>query len=248
MKPPNVYDDERFYEKYIDLRDDPTSFNELLEHPALCRLLPDMKGKSVLDLGCGAGHSCLAWAQKGAKRVLGVDSSRRMLARAAQAHAHPAVEYRQMDMTDAGALGEIFDIAVSSLAAHNLPDFARFARGVYDCLPPGGVFAFSQEHPVVTAPLAGTGYERDEAGRAVCYRLADYGLEGERRLEWLVEGERNFTVYHRTLSTVLNTLIAAGFAIEALSEPLPDAAARAKNPALEKETIKPSFLLVRCSR
>src|SRR6185295_7396064 len=35
--------------------------------------LTPLEGKSVLDVGCGSGRFCLAFAQQGASRVLGID-------------------------------------------------------------------------------------------------------------------------------------------------------------------------------
>jgi predicted RNA methylase len=32
--------------------------NNIFETPALFSLLPDLKNKSILDLGCGTGSSC----------------------------------------------------------------------------------------------------------------------------------------------------------------------------------------------
>ena len=40
----NIYDDERFFENYAKIRNSEKSFNELLEQPAMKRLLPDVAG------------------------------------------------------------------------------------------------------------------------------------------------------------------------------------------------------------
>jgi ubiquinone/menaquinone biosynthesis C-methylase UbiE len=37
------------------------------------KLLDPLAGKSVLDVGCGSGRYCLAYAERGATRILGVD-------------------------------------------------------------------------------------------------------------------------------------------------------------------------------
>jgi 2-polyprenyl-3-methyl-5-hydroxy-6-metoxy-1,4-benzoquinol methylase len=42
------------------------------------RLTP-LAGKTVLDVGCGSGRYCLAYAQRGAAKVVGVDFSERMI-------------------------------------------------------------------------------------------------------------------------------------------------------------------------
>lgn len=42
-------------------------------------LLAPLAGKSVLDVGCGSGRYCIAYAQRGATRVLGVDFAAGMI-------------------------------------------------------------------------------------------------------------------------------------------------------------------------
>jgi 2-polyprenyl-3-methyl-5-hydroxy-6-metoxy-1,4-benzoquinol methylase len=43
------------------------------------RLLDPLAGKSVLDVGCGSGRYCVAYAERGASRVVGVDFAPRMI-------------------------------------------------------------------------------------------------------------------------------------------------------------------------
>ena len=43
------------------------------------RLLNPLSGKRVLDVGCGSGRYCIAYAQEGADRVLGIDFATAMI-------------------------------------------------------------------------------------------------------------------------------------------------------------------------
>lgn len=52
----------------------------------LRRMLPDFKGKRVLDIGCGFGWHCIYAAEQGAKEVIGTDISEKMLAVAREKH------------------------------------------------------------------------------------------------------------------------------------------------------------------
>ena len=54
------------------------------EWKALEKILPDFSGKTVLDLGCGYGWHCKYAADHGAKEILGIDISCRMLETAKQ--------------------------------------------------------------------------------------------------------------------------------------------------------------------
>jgi cyclopropane fatty-acyl-phospholipid synthase-like methyltransferase len=43
------------------------------------RHLEPLQGRSVLDVGCGSGRYCIAYAQRGASRVVGVDFASKMI-------------------------------------------------------------------------------------------------------------------------------------------------------------------------
>ncbi len=49
--------------------------------------LEPLAGKSILDVGCGSGRYCIAYARKGAKRVIGIDFADAMITLARE-HAH----------------------------------------------------------------------------------------------------------------------------------------------------------------
>jgi trans-aconitate methyltransferase len=61
-------------------------------------MLPDLTGKSVIDLGCGYGWFCRAARELGASDVTGVDISEKMLARAAELTADPQIHYQRSDL------------------------------------------------------------------------------------------------------------------------------------------------------
>ncbi len=63
---------------------------------------------------------------------------------------------------------------------------------------------FSQEHPLTTCFSSGDRWTKDENGKKLYLNLMDYGVEGERETTWFVDGVKK---YHRTFSTMLNTLI-----------------------------------------
>jgi tRNA (mo5U34)-methyltransferase len=76
----------------------------------------DLKGKSVLDIGCNAGFYAMEMARRGAARVVGIDSDPRYLAQAQLAAEAlgfaDRIELRQIDVYDVGALGERFDVVI----------------------------------------------------------------------------------------------------------------------------------------
>lgn len=74
----------------------------------------DLRGKTVLDIGCNAGFYSMEMKRRGADRVLGIDSDETYLAQArfAASVSGTDVEFREMSVYDVGKLGERFDIVL----------------------------------------------------------------------------------------------------------------------------------------
>lgn len=119
----NIYDNNEFFENYKNTRLSDNSFNELLEQPAMRKLIPDVQGKSVLDLGCGFGFNCKEFALVGAKRVVGIDLSEKMIEQAKATNNTDSITYHIMSMVDIDNLNAKFDFVFSSLAFHYIEDF-----------------------------------------------------------------------------------------------------------------------------
>lgn len=246
MSQQNIFDNEIFFNGYKALRDSEINYNDLLEQPAMAKLLPDLNGKTVLDLGCGYGHNCVDFVRRGAERVEGIDISEKMLSVARKEASHAKIEYINMSMTDISKLNEKFDFIYSSLAFHYVKDFDAFAKDMFSALNAGGQLLFSQEHPIITATVDGNGhFNKDENGNRVSYTFSNYNEPGERRIHWYVDG---VVKYHRTFSGIINALAKAGFVIEEICEPVPEDWAIEKLPTITKEYIKPNFLIVKAKK
>ena len=100
MAKQNIYDDEVFFEHFRTLREDEINFNDVIETPIIISMLPDLKGKKVLDIGCGMGQHARQYAQMGAASVLGTDISEKMLAYAAKHNAADNINYRRLAFED----------------------------------------------------------------------------------------------------------------------------------------------------
>jgi SAM-dependent methyltransferase len=237
----NVYDDPVFFEGYERLRQSRTGLNEVLEQPALRSTLPSsLKGLRILDLGCGFGDFARQARSEGARAVVGVDASRRMLERAAALTHDPAIAYRRMCVEQLNLGGERFDLVVSSLALHYVEDYAGVLAQIAAVLRPGGRLAFSVEHPICTA-LPTQQWARDSAGRPLYWPVDDYHREGRRETRWFVDG---VIKYHRTVETYVMGLLSAGFALTALLEPIPVEGVETAATELDAHRRRPPFLLL----
>ncbi|MCB2354197.1 class I SAM-dependent methyltransferase [Clostridium estertheticum] len=238
----NIYDNEIFFEGYKKLRDNKINYNNIQEKPAMQSLLPDMAGKTVLDLGCGFGENCVNFLNRGATRVVGVDISEKMLSIAKVDNAFENIEYIHLDMNDISIIEEKFDIVYSSLAFHYVKSFSKLLRDINYLLKDNGLLIYSQEHPLTTAPKQGPIWTLDENKKPLFYNLSDYMESGERNVKWFVEG---VIKYHRPFSEIINTLIETGFKIEKMFEPLPDEKDLELIPNMKKDIHKPNFLLIK---
>jgi tRNA (mo5U34)-methyltransferase len=74
----------------------------------------DLTGRTVLDIGCNAGFYSIAMKQRGAARVVGIDSDPGYLAQARFAAEVTGVEieFRELDVYNVAKLGEKFDLVL----------------------------------------------------------------------------------------------------------------------------------------
>jgi SAM-dependent methyltransferase len=105
-------------------------------------------GRSVLDYGCGGGHTCVIAAQRGAQRVLGVDIQGVDFARRQVAERYPElaarIEFRHIE--PGGEIGdERFDLVLSKNTFEHVEDPERYVADMTRLLAPDGdlVIGFS---------------------------------------------------------------------------------------------------------
>jgi tRNA (mo5U34)-methyltransferase len=74
----------------------------------------DLRGRTVLDIGCNAGFFAIEMKRRGAERVVGIDSDSRYLAQARLAAevTGVSIEWRQMTVYEVAGLRERFDLVL----------------------------------------------------------------------------------------------------------------------------------------
>lgn len=203
----NIYDSPAFFEGYQQLPRSVHGLDGAPEWPALRALVPPLQGLRVADLGCGLGWFCRWAGAQGAQSVLGLDVSQRMLAKAQALGTDSAIAYVRADLEALALAPQSLDFAYSSLAFHYIEDIARLLATVHAALVPASRLVFSIEHPVFMAPRA-PGWHTDAQGRR-SWPVDSYQMEGPRVTHWLAQ---DVVKQHRTLGTLLNTLVKTGFA------------------------------------
>ncbi|ADU31097.1 class I SAM-dependent methyltransferase [Evansella cellulosilytica] len=238
----NIYDNDQFFNGYRNLRFGHGGLNDVLEQPAIRKLLPRLHDLTILDLGCGMGQFARYCIENGAKEVIGTDISNKMLAIAKEQYAHKKIKYIHSAMEDIQFPKAYYDLVVSSLALHYVEDYQQIVSKVYDSLKPNGFFIYSIEHPICTAANPMNGWIKDENGAKKYWPVDHYQEEGYRQAHWFVD---DVTKYHRTLSTLINTLIKVGFHIEEIDEPEVVPEALSERQELKDEARRPPFLIVK---
>lgn len=235
----NKYDDSIFFEKYAQMSRSKEGLAGAGEWETLKGMLPDFKGKRMLDLGCGYGWHCIYGMEHGAASAVGIDLSSKMLEVAKEKTHFENVEYRCGAIEDVDFQAESFDIVLSSLALHYVEHYEALVQNISKMLKPNGAFIFTVEHPVFTSHGSQNWYY-DEKGNILHFPVDHYYYEGERTATFL--GEKVIK-YHRTITTYLNTLLVNGFAIKQIVEPQPPEHMM-DIPGMKDEMRRPMMLIV----
>ncbi|MED1202233.1 class I SAM-dependent methyltransferase [Heyndrickxia acidicola] len=237
--------DEQFDDTFkvnAKLRKSGITYNDFVEQPAIKSTISNLKDKSVLDLGCGTGHFSRYCIENGASRVIGIDISKNMIEQAQINNHHENIVYMCMPIEDLKVLNQKFDLIISSLAIHYIEDYTQLVKKISGLLNNNGEFIFSTEHPIVTARKEMNNWIKDNEDRKLHWALDNYQEEGKREQHWYIDG---VITYHRTISTLINTLIDNELFIEKIIEPQPIPIGLEKMPKLINEKRRPSFIIIK---
>lgn len=175
------------------------------------RLCGELKGRRVLELGCGAAQSAISFAKAGAKAI-GVDASAAQLAygrKLAEAE-EVRVELHHGDMADIGFLTSAsVDLVFSAMSLQYVDDVNRVFRQVHRVLKTDAPFVFSVPHPAAMA--------LDQDGKAITLARSMFDRSPlTRKLQQV-----SVTEYPRSISSLFTSLQRANFRVDVIVEPEP---------------------------
>ncbi|ARQ04492.1 class I SAM-dependent methyltransferase [Macrococcoides caseolyticum] len=245
MSKNNFYDSEGLFNEFKSIRENEVNFNDLVEKPILFSMLPDLNDKSVLDIGCGMGQHVKQYADMGAKSVLGIDISEKLLSIAEEKFNGENIEYQKKSFEDIDSINQQFDVVTSSLVFDYVQDFDQLMKDISQITHDSSEIIFSMSHPIVTAyDRSIPRWTRDEDGNKLYANLYNYFIEGEKHFPW---GGTEVVNYHRTISSIINSIIHAGFTILECKESLADEQLRKAHPEVFAGTIhRPDFIFFKC--
>ena len=169
------------------------------------RILPDVHGLEVIELGCGTAYFG-AWLKKrGAARVVGVDITPAQLdtARAMNEEFGLGLEFIEANAEDVPLPDASFDLAFSEYGASIWCDPYRWIPEAARLLRPGGELIFMRNTDLEMVCSA------DE--ERVAERLIR-PLKGMNRLDWFSEGEPS-SEFHIPTADMFQVLRQTGFEV-----------------------------------
>ncbi|MCY2929815.1 MAG: class I SAM-dependent methyltransferase [Planctomycetota bacterium] len=226
--------------------------------PQFLAILPDVRGRSGLDVGCGEGHNTRLLAERGAK-MTAVDIAPKFLeyARQAERESPRGIEYIQASAQNLPFAGASFDFVTAFMSLMDIPAPEAAIGEAFRVLRPGGFLQFSICHPCFQTPR--WEWAMDENGRRkgiVCGNYFDRhdGLVEEwifgAAPEELKQRYGKFRIprFFRTLSEWVNTLVETGFVIARMQEPAPDVEMVRRDPRSYDNRLFAWFLHVQCRK
>jgi SAM-dependent methyltransferase len=177
------------------------------------RLLGDLKGKRVLELGCGGAQCSIAFVKQGASAI-GVDFSAEQLAFAKRLceREEVRVELRHGDLAELAFLrADSIDLVFSAYAFGYVEDLNRVFRQVHRVLKVGAPLVFSIPHPAYDM------IDDDDTDHPLLVRRSYFD---KTPIDYEVAGI-SFTDYHHTMSDLYMGLTRASYRVDLMLEPEP---------------------------
>jgi ubiquinone/menaquinone biosynthesis C-methylase UbiE len=233
-------------------------YRDAVNTPAFLELLPDVTGKTGLDVGCGEGHNTRLFAARGA-RMFAIDVAPTFVRLASEMETRQgdAIRYAVASALALPFAPGQFDFATAVMTLMDLPDHELALTEIYRVLRAGGFLQFSILHPCFFPPHRRL--LRTPQGKGYAVEVGQYFERVDGRIErWLFSaapeeakaGLKPFDtpVFHRTLAEWFNAVVQAGFVLEQVAEPRADDATARRVPAVEDTRVVAYFLHVRCRK
>ncbi|MHA1137319.1 MAG: class I SAM-dependent methyltransferase [Candidatus Thorarchaeota archaeon] len=209
-----------------------TPHHKNILNPCVEELLGDVKGKRLLDAGCGEGYLARYYTKKGAD-VVAIDLSPSLIEASEIITDNEGLEvdYRVGDVCHVESIpNETFDIVLSNLVLLNIPYLEDALKEYFRVLKTGGHLVFSIVHPAFNFYGPGKwemGEKDPETKRreGLFFKVDNYFDEEEYERYWRTRKGKKFpapiSFFHRTLATYLNAINTSGFNLVEFREPQP---------------------------
>jgi ubiquinone/menaquinone biosynthesis C-methylase UbiE len=226
---------------------DTNDYRNFFLMPRMLKMLGDVSGRRILDLGCGEGGYARELKRRGAN-IIGADGSE-TLVRIARERA--AAEQLNISFICANANGldgisnDSFDLVIAAMSLMDVEDYPGAVREVRRVLCNGGSLLMSMTHPCFSARMSHWERHPNDRHDLLFFKVDNYF---EREV-WEDKITSDFSSpvlrRHRPLEDYVQVLLQEGFLLRHLSEAEPTADELKKSYRFRKLTRIPYFLFMR---
>lgn len=201
------------YQEGSKIRSDSVHYGPFAPNEEKLNLLGNVRGKKILEIGCGGGQCSIAFARRGAE-CTGLDISKEQLkfAGGLARRNKVSVNFMRHDIqTLKGFSSNVYDIVFSAYALLYVPNLIKCFGEVERVLKKRGIFVFSLDHPfysVISPKTFKIESNYNKSGKHVEIYEWD-GPNGPKH---------KFVMYRHKISEIYESLMKAGFSVERIIE------------------------------
>jgi len=202
------------YQQKSGIPTDDVYWGDFVATESQLKILGDVRGKRILEIGCGGAQNSIALSKWGAE-TFGIDLSRKQIVYAKRLMRNESAEVCLLvgNMEKLPFKGESFDIVTTAVSLHYAPDLDAVVAEAKRVLVKDGYLTFSTMHPFSEGKL--TKYRNKSAVALRNY----FKRRVVRWIDKLPDGSRvKMHSYYRTLQDYFDTLVENGFVVERYAE------------------------------
>jgi len=224
------------------MSDDGDIIRQYLYDPAILNNLDHVKGKTILDAGCGNGYWSRKLAFMGAKKIYAIDTSSKLLEHARKRTNNVNIQYSTADIAKHLPFDESsFDIIISNLVLDYLSDLETTALEFFRVLKPDGILIVGIQHP-----LYHLGYSLKQNPKQLSKKYKEsFGYFDRAPLTKLSFENMPLTIFNRTFGDYINTFTLAGLNLLKVIEPEYNEVILNLHPEYNQKRMIPRFLILK---
>lgn len=192
--------------------------HSMVINPFVFKFLGNLKGKKVLDGGCGNGYLAYEMS-KIAKDVVGVDFTEELIKRAKRMFQRKNLNFKIGNLEKLSFKNEEFDIVLCNMVLIDCENLDKVMKELGRVLKQNGISVISITHPCFENPpntLTLKDSKAEKIGRLVKHYFKT-GLVKDEKINW--DTKCNYQHYHYKISDYLNTFSKNQLFIEKTTEP-----------------------------
>lgn len=210
------------YDRWASIYDSDGNPLIALEEPVIKRLLGDVKGLKVVDVGCGTGRHALKLAEEGAE-VIAADFSEGMIQTAQKKARAGSVQFVNHDVTKPLPFSDsMFDRVLCCLVLEHIQNLEPFFRELGRICRKEGYIVISAMHPAMWLKGQSARFTDPESGKELRPRS-----------------------YPQQISDYVMHAMRSGLLVDYMSEHAPDDKLARKFPRAQKHIGWPMLLVMR---